>query len=100
MADHGTARKRVDTTGDVLNDLRAELRQLLTEADRAASVVTIDPENGIDMREEVAKYQRDLIVKALSLARGKQKEAARLLHLSPSSLHVKMRSLGIDPKDL
>ena len=97
MADHGTARKRHETE-DVLQQVRGELQRLLDETERHTGVVKIDPNRGTSFREEVDKFQRDLLIHALRLANGKQKEAARLLHLSPSTLNVKLKALGIDPK--
>jgi DNA-binding NtrC family response regulator len=88
---------RRDAEG-ILEELRAELRRLLEETATLTQAVAIDPEHGIDMREEVARYERDLITAALRLADGKQKDAARLLNLSPSTLNVKIKALGIDPK--
>ena len=46
----------------------------------------------------ILEVERDLITAALRLADGKQKDAARLLNLSPSTLNVKIKALGIDPK--
>lgn len=84
----------------LLEELRDELRQLLEETANLTHQVEIHPDRGIDIREEVAKYERNLITAALRLARGKQKDAARLLHLSPSTLNVKIKALGIDPNAL
>ena len=84
----------------LLDELRAELRQLLSETANFTSKVEIRPDNPIDIREEVAKYERQLISAALRIAHGKQKDAAKLLRLSPSTLNVKIKALGIDPTDL
>ena len=94
----GTVPKR-DAEG-MLTELRDELRRLLEETAALTQQVDIRPDRGIDIREEVANYERNLITAALRIANGKQKEAARLLHLSPSTLNVKIKALGIDPKNL
>ena len=94
----GTVPKRA--AEGMLEELRAELRRLLDETANLTHQVEIRPDHPIDIREEVAKYERNLITAALRLANGKQKEAARLLHLSPSTLNVKIKTLGIDPNDL
>ena len=83
----------------MLDELRAELRLLLDETASLAQTVEIRPDRGIDLRDEVAKYERNLIAAALRMTRGKQKDAARLLHLSPSTLNVKIKALGIDPNN-
>ena len=80
-------------------DALDELRRLLEEAAILTHQAEVDPERGIDIRVEVAKYERDLITAALSIANGKQRDAARLLHLNPSTLNMKIKALGINPSD-
>lgn len=94
----GTLEKK-DAEG-LLEELQAELRRVLNQTANLTSLVEIHPDRGIDLRDEVAKYERDLITAALRIAKGKQKDAARLLHLSPSTLNVKIKALGIDPNKL
>ena len=84
----------------MLSELRAELRRLLDETADLTRPVEISPDHGIDLRDEVAKYERRLITAALRITNGKQKDAARLLRLLPSTLNVKIKALGIDPNDL
>ncbi len=98
MTHYATAR-RIDVK-DMLEDLRKELRSLLDETAGLTRDVKIDPENGIDMREAVNNYQRDLIVAALRMTRGQQKRAAELLNLKPSTLNIKMKTLGIDADEI
>jgi len=98
MTHYATAR-RIDVK-EMLEDLRCELRSLLDETAGITRDVRIDPENGIDMREAVNNYQRDLIVAALRLSRGQQKRAAELLNLKPSTLNIKMKTLGIDADEI
>ena len=57
----------------------------------------VDPYGGIDFYAEVELYERALIVTAMSIANGRQRRAAELLHLKPSTLCTKMKALGIDP---
>ena len=96
---HFANARRIDTK-EMIEELRKELRSLLDETAGLTRDVRIDPENGIDMREAVNNYQRDLIVTALRLARGQQKRAAQLLNLKPSTLNIKMKTLGIDPDEI
>lgn len=98
MTHYATAR-RIDIK-DMLEELRKELRSLLDETAGLTRDVKIDPENGIDMREAVNNYQRDLIVAALRMTRGQQKRAAELLNLKPSTLNIKMKTLGIDADEI
>lgn len=98
MTHYATAR-RIDVK-DMLEDLRKELRSLLDETAGLTRDIKIDPKRGIDMREAVNNYQRDLIVAALRITRGQQKRAAELLNLKPSTLNIKMKTLGIDPDEI
>ena len=84
----------------MLAELLAELRRVLDEATHLTQPVEILPGRGIDLREEIANYERDLIRAALRIANGKQKVAARLLRLSPSTLSLKIKLLGLEPRDL
>jgi len=98
MTQYATAR-RIDAK-EMIEDLRKELRSLLDETAGLTRDVKVDPVNGIDMREAVNDYQRDLITAALRIARGQQKRAAQLLNLKPSTLNIKMKTLGIDTNEI
>jgi DNA-binding NtrC family response regulator len=50
---------------------------------------------GQDLKTLVNDYERQLIMTALGATRGHQRRAARCLGISPSSLHEKMKRLGI-----
>jgi hypothetical protein len=50
-----------------------------------------DISQGICLRSEVERFEKELIKHALKLAKGRQKIAARLLGLGPSTLHSKIR---------
>lgn len=53
------------------------------------------PVEGQDLKTLVNDYERQLIMTALGATRGHQRRAARCLGISPSSLHEKMKRLGI-----
>ncbi|MGK7344199.1 MAG: sigma-54-dependent transcriptional regulator [Candidatus Nitrospinota bacterium M3_3B_026] len=53
------------------------------------------PENGIDLEDAVSSLEKDLLTRALDKARGKKKEAARLLNLSFRSFRYKLAKYGI-----
>jgi len=53
------------------------------------------PGEGRDLKTLVNEYERQLILSALGATRGHQRRAARCLGISPSSLHEKMKRLGI-----
>jgi DNA-binding NtrC family response regulator len=49
----------------------------------------------IDLKAQVDCYERDLILEALREAGGRQRQAARVLGILPTTLHEKMKRLGI-----
>ena len=50
---------------------------------------------GISLRDALASYERQLIVKALKAAGGVQKKAAELLSVKPTTLHEMMKRLNV-----
>ena len=89
--------RKKEASDNLLDELKIELRQVLNEtALRAAHPDGIDLSAGLDFRTAVTEYERNLILAALRTARGQKKRAARLLKMSPSTLHGKMSALGID----
>lgn len=53
------------------------------------------PNDGIDLNEEVAKFERHLIEKALKKAKGSKTKAADILRVSFDSLRYRIEKLGI-----
>jgi DNA-binding NtrC family response regulator len=52
---------------------------------------------GADFYEAVGRYERQLIAEALRRTGGVQKQAAELLGMKPTTLHEKLKRLGIRP---
>ncbi len=50
---------------------------------------------GASLSDAVARFERALIVEALKRSEGVQKEAAAMLGMKPTTLHEKMKRLGI-----
>ena len=50
---------------------------------------------GNDLKSMMQAYERQLIVAALRASSGNQRRAARALGLLPTTLHEKMKRLGI-----
>ena len=73
----------------------------MSMAERYEETVHVDvrrpkaPVEGQDLKTLVNDYERQLIMTALGATRGHQRRAARCLVISPSSLHEKMKRLGI-----
>ena len=74
--------------------LPATVRRAGTEP----AAVALPPE-GISLKEAVASYERQLIVRALQSAGGVQKRAAEVLRVKPTTLHEMMKRLGISSED-
>jgi two-component system response regulator PilR (NtrC family) len=53
------------------------------------------PDTGISLEDELAKFEKVLIEKALLKAQGSKKNAAELLKISYDSLHYRSEKLGI-----
>jgi DNA-binding NtrC family response regulator len=54
----------------------------------------------IDLSEEVARYEADLIRCALLRTGGRQRAAARLLNVKISTLNAKIKRLGISVENI
>jgi DNA-binding NtrC family response regulator len=57
----------------------------------------VSPERG-DLKSLLRAYERRLIEEALEAAEGNQRRAARVLGLLPTTLHEKMKRLGLTGK--
>jgi two-component system response regulator PilR (NtrC family) len=53
------------------------------------------PEKGVDLNEELVKYEKHLIEKALKKAKGSKTKAAEILQVSFDSLRYRIEKLGI-----
>ena len=65
------------------------------ERDRDRKLVETDR---IDLVQEVERFESDIIRCALVRTGGRQREAARLLNIKPTTLHAKLRRYGISHK--
>lgn len=70
--------------------------RLLLEAQSLNEETSLDVRNGIDFYEEVKRFEVDLIQRALSLTRGNQVRAARLLKLKVTTLNTKIKHYDIN----
>ena len=68
---------------------------LLDEIDSMRSDCTPDVERGIDLFDEVRRFETGLIVRALKLTDGSQIRAARLLGINPTTLNYKIKRYNI-----
>ncbi len=70
--------------------------KLLLEAQALNETPTLDVRNGIDFYEEVKRFEVDLIQRALSVTRGNQVRAARLLKMKVTTLNTKIKHFDIN----
>jgi len=64
----------------------------LTLSDATGALAT---EPRIDLKTRLLAYERDLITAALAATGGNQRRAARRLGILPTTLHEKMKRLGL-----
>ena len=72
---------------------------LVLAKDVSREITAVDseiPEMGINLNEEVAKFERQLIEKALQKTNGSKTKAAELLHVSIDSLSYRLKRLDIE----
>src|SRR5204862_4314237 len=74
------------------NSILSEVASL--EQDRYVMV-----KNDIDLSDEVQRFETNIIKCALVRTGGRQRQAARLLHIKPTTLHAKMKRYGILQSD-
>lgn len=66
----------------------------------APDATALDPlASGGSLADEVRRYERSLLVAALSRCDGIQTKAAHLLGIKPTTLHAKLAAHGVDPYD-
>jgi len=66
------------------------------ETNSATALAANLPEKGIDLDEELKKFEKQLIEKALQKTRGSKTKAAEFLHVTFDSLRYRIEKLGID----
>jgi len=83
---------------DVAEEIRDELRRVMHETSLLTALAEGNNfSGGMDFYAAVAEYERSLIEAALRISNGQKKKAARILTMSPTTLHGKIKALGIDP---
>ena len=63
--------------------------------DLGAFALAPAPEERIDLKSRLLAYERGLITTALAESGGNQRRAARQLGILPTTLHEKMKRLGL-----
>lgn len=82
-----------------LRSLKVLALTLLHEIERIET--TPAPETrALDLRDEVQRFEAQLIRSALITTGGRQRRAARILGMKVTTLNSKIKRYGIDPEDL
>lgn len=78
-----------------LESLRQLASSLLSEVERLSSARAPNLRRGIKMNDVLRRYEAELIERALDLAGGNQRRAAKLLGVKSTTLNAKIKRLGI-----
>lgn len=91
------------TKDDALSRKIGSLKQnafaLIQEVRELRNLSYLDLTRGIDLFEEVRRFEKKLIRQALEETDGRQVQAARMLGLKMTTLHEKIKRYGIDPHE-
>jgi DNA-binding NtrC family response regulator len=96
--DHSMGRPKSPVSSAILTN---KLEALNILANSILSEVTsmetgeIKSQKDVDLAEEVQKFEEDLIRTALTRTNGRQRRAAALLGVKPTTLHAKMKRFGM-----
>lgn len=83
-----------------ISSLKQNVITLIQEVKELGNASHYDLTEGIDLYDEVQRFEINLIRQALEETDGHQVQAARLLGLNVTTLNAKIKRYGIDPKDL
>ena len=82
-----------------LEALRVLANSILTEVASLEQDRDVMSRTEIDLMDEVQRFESNIIKCALVRTGGRQRQAARLLHIKPTTLHAKMKRYGILQSD-
>jgi len=88
-------RQREPTLHSRLDDLRAMASSLLTELESLGRPAALESEEGLNLVEEVKRYEIALIRAALEKADRSQTRAARMLGVKVTTLNTKIKRYQI-----
>ena len=81
-----------------LEALKILANSILAELSSLEQAAGLDPETNVDLAGEVQRYEADLIRSALIRTGGRQRRAAALLTIKPTTLHEKMKRYGMNTR--
>ena len=83
----------VDT--NKLEALKLVAEVILAEVDALERARSLAESDDMDLAREVERFETQIIRCALVRTRGRQRKAARLLNIKPTTFHAKLKRLGI-----
>ena len=92
-------RSRVGLVMDLTNALLREVETLAHDhsfSDDSRRLQNLLLSDGIDLFQEIKRFEINLIKLALDQTRGHQARAARLLNINPTTLNSKIKAYGIE----
>ena len=102
--DRSNAGPPIPQSASILNNKIATLRALadsiISEIASLEQTRRVGSSNSIDLNAEVHRFEADLVRGALLRTGGRQRAAARLLNIKPTTLHEKIKRFGISAREL
>ena len=95
IAKQSSVGRLVDLTNTLLREIETLARDQASTSE-TSRLQTLLFSDGIDLFQEVKKFEINLIKLALNRTRGNQARAARLLNINPTTLNSKIKLYGID----
>lgn len=92
--------RKKDTLSAKITTLKRSVFVLLKEIKRLETAPFADISRGIDLNDELRRFEVRLIQRALEETGGHQAQAARLLGINVTTLHSKLKRYGIKPHNL
>lgn len=78
-----------------IDRLEGLARAVLSRLETLKGNRAIDPERGINLREEVRRFEAELIRRVLLRTGGNQRRAAAILGLKATTLHMKIKQYNL-----
>lgn len=82
-------------TSNKLEALKLVAEVILAEVHALERARNLAESDNIDLAREVELFETEVIRCALVRTRGRQRKAARLLNIKPTTLHAKLKRFGI-----
>jgi DNA-binding NtrC family response regulator len=99
QTEHKQPEEKKDALSHKINSLKQNAFALIQEVKELGNLSYLDLTSGIDLYEELHRFEVRLIQQALEETDGHQVQAARLLGLNITTLNAKIKRYRIDPHE-